>query len=154
MFVFIYFFLIIATQNRISSEQAFLNFINFGNVRFFFYRHCASFPFFDQISSSDFSCTYMKTGRSRIRFSMGSLIFFIELTFPGRSMSLGSTQLLIEMSTRDLDWGLKVADVQGYQPCQLYVPTVKNSGSLKLPKPSGPIQACTGISFFYVQLIL
>jgi hypothetical protein len=51
---------------------------------------------------------FVQTG---IRFSMGSLIFFIELTLPGRTMSLGSTQLLIEMSTRDLDWGLKVANV-------------------------------------------
>ena len=44
-------------------------------------------------------------------------------------MTLGLTQPLTEMSTRN-------------------IPTVSKSGSLNILEPSGPVQACTGIAFF------
>jgi hypothetical protein len=41
----------------------------------------------------------------------------------------------------------------GLQPHHLHVPIVLKSGSLNILEPSGPIQACTGISFsFYLTV--
>jgi hypothetical protein len=42
----------------------------------------------------------------------------------GRTMALGSTQPLTEMSTRDVFWGVKAAGAQGWQPYHLQVPIV------------------------------
>jgi hypothetical protein len=41
-------------------------------------------------------------------FPMVLLEFFIDNTF-GRTMALGSTQSLTEMSTRNISWGIKAA---------------------------------------------
>ena len=62
----------------------------------------------------------------------------------GRAMALGLTQPLTEMSTRNISWGVKAARAYGWQPYHLYVLTVLKSGSLNLPEPSGPVQACNG----------
>ena len=59
----------------------------------------------------------------------------------GRTMALGLTQPLKEMSIRNISWGVKVAGVYGWQPYHLHVPTVLISGSLNLLEPSGPVQA-------------
>ena len=46
----------------------------------------------------------LQAGRSRVRFAMGSLQFFSD--YPsGRTMALGPTRPLTEMSTRNLSWG-------------------------------------------------
>ena len=72
----------------------------------------------------------------------------------GRTMALGLTQPLTEMSTRNISWGVKVADAYGWQPYHLHVSTVFKSGSLNLLEPWGHVQACNGIAlrftFFYV----
>jgi len=65
----------------------------------------------------------------------------------GRTMALGLTRPLTEMSTRIFPRGLNTAGVQGWQPYHFYVPIVLKSGSLNLLKPSGPVQACNWISF-------
>jgi hypothetical protein len=52
--------------------------------------------------------TALQAGRSRVRFPMVSLEFFIDNP-SGRTMALGSTQPLTEMSTRNLSWGVKAA---------------------------------------------
>jgi len=57
-------------------------------------------------------------------------------------MTLGSTQRLIEMSTRSISWGLKRPVCRADN---LYVPIVLKCGSLNLLIPSGPLQACNGI---------
>jgi hypothetical protein len=49
--------------------------------------------------------TALKAGRSRVRFLMVSLEFFIYIIFP----ALGSTQPLTEMSTRNISWRVKAA---------------------------------------------
>ena len=70
----------------------------------------------------------------------------------GRTMALGSTQPLTEMSTRNISWGVKAAGAEGWRPYRLHVPIVLKSGSLKLLEPSGLVQACNGIalpSFFF-----
>jgi len=64
----------------------------------------------------------------------------------GRTVALGSTQLLTEMSTRNISWGVKAAGAWGWQPCHLHVSSVLKSGSLNLLEPSGPVRACNGIA--------
>jgi len=61
-------------------------------------------------------------------------------------MTLGLTQPLTEMSTRNIFLGVKAASALGRQPNQIHVPTVLKSGSLNLLEPSGPVQACNGIA--------
>ena len=64
----------------------------------------------------------------------------------GRTMALGSTQTLTEMSTRNIFWGVKAEGTQSWQPYHPHVPIVLKSGSLNLLEPSGPVQACNGIA--------
>jgi hypothetical protein len=58
----------------------------------------------------------------------------------GRTMALGSTQPLTEMSTTNISWGVKAAGTYGWQPYHLYVPTVWKSGSLNVLEPSRPVR--------------
>ena len=64
----------------------------------------------------------------------------------GRSKTLGSTQRLTEMSTRNISWRVKAVCAYGWQHYHPHVPIVLKSGSLNLPEPSGPVQVCTGIA--------
>jgi len=64
----------------------------------------------------------------------------------GRIVALGLTQPLMEMSTRNISWGVKATGAYGWQPYHLQVLTVLKSGSLSLLEPSGPVQACNGIA--------
>ena len=50
-----------------------------------------------------------QAGRSRDRFPMESLIIFHWHNPSGRTMALGSTQPLTEMSTRNISWMVKAA---------------------------------------------
>ena len=63
-----------------------------------------------------------------------------------RTMALGSTQPLTEMSTRNISWGVKAAGVYGWQPYHFPVSIVMKCRSLKLLEPSRPVQACNGIA--------
>ena len=67
----------------------------------------------------------------------------------GCTVALGSTQPLIEMSTRNIYWGVKAAGAKGWQPYHLHVPIVLKSGSLNLLEPSGSVEACNGIAFTF-----
>jgi len=49
--------------------------------------------------------TALLTGRSRVRFPILSLDFFIDINPSGPTMALGLTQPLTEMSTRNISWG-------------------------------------------------
>ena len=64
----------------------------------------------------------------------------------GRTVALGLTQPVTEMSTRNISWGVKAAGAYGWQPYRLHVPNVMKSWSLNLLEPSGPVQACNGIA--------
>jgi hypothetical protein len=57
----------------------------------------------------------------------------------GRTMVLGSTQPLMEMSTRNISWVVNAADAYCRQSYHLHVPTVLKSGSLNLLVASGPL---------------
>ena len=65
-------------------------------------------------------------------------------------MALWSTQPLIEMSTRNISWGVKAAGQYGWQPYHIHVPIVLKSGSLNLLELSGPVQACNGIALPFI----
>ena len=56
--------------------------------------------------------TALKAGRSRVRFRMGSLGYFIDLI-----LVLGSTQPLTEINTRDVSWGVKSAGASSCASC-------------------------------------
>jgi len=72
----------------------------------------------------------------------------------GRTMALGSTQPLTEMSTRNTSWGVKAASVYGWQPYHVHVPIVLKSESLNLLVPWGPVQACYGIALPFTLVVL
>jgi hypothetical protein len=63
-----------------------------------------------------------------------------------RTLALGLTQPLTEMSTRIISRGVKAAGAYVLQPCNLHVMIVLKSVSLNLLEPSGPLKACNGIS--------
>ena len=90
--------------------------------------------------------TMLQAWRSRVRFPMVSLKFFIDIVC---IMALGLTQPLTEMSTRNISWGVKAAGAEGWQLYYLHVPIVLKSGSLYLLEPSGPVQACNWIAFTF-----
>ena len=54
-------------------------------------------------------------------------------------LTLGPVQPLREISTRVSSLGVKAAGAWDWRPFRLHLPTVKNSGSLNLREPSGPI---------------
>jgi hypothetical protein len=49
----------------------------------------------------------LQVGRLRVRFSMSSLDFSVDLILSSRTMALGSTQPLTEMNTRDFPGRIK-----------------------------------------------
>ena len=71
----------------------------------------------------------------------------------GRTMALGFSQPLIELSTRNISWGVKAGGAYGWQPYHLHVTIDLKSGSLSLLEPSGPVQACNGISVLIMSLL-
>jgi hypothetical protein len=79
-----------------------------------------------------------------------------------RTLALGSTLPLTEMSARNISWcgrgewggGVDATDAQGWQPYHLHVPIFLKSGSLNLLEPSGPVKACNGIALPLPYLLL
>jgi hypothetical protein len=61
-------------------------------------------------------------------------------------MTLGLTQPLTEVSTRNISWGVKAAGAYGWQPYHLHVPIVLKSGKLNFQELYGPVQVCNGIT--------
>jgi len=57
-----------------------------------------------------------------------------------------TTQLVTKMNCTNISWGIKVAGAYGWKSYRFHVPIVMKSGSLNHLEPSGPVQACTGIT--------
>ena len=89
--------------------------------------------------------TTLQVGRSRVRFPMVSLEFFIDIILPAALWPWGWLSL---QQKWELGYflGVKAAGAYGWQPYHLRVPTVMKSGSLNLLEPSGPAQVCNGIA--------
>jgi len=91
--------------------------------------------------------TALQAGRSQVRFP-DYVIGIFHLYDPSAcTIALGSIQLLKEMSTRRIEWGIKVAGAWGWQSYHLHMPSVVKSGSLSVLESSGSLQACTWIAF-------
>ena len=69
----------------------------------------------------------------------------------GRTVALGSTQPLTEMSTRNISWGVKTAGAYDWQPYHFHVPIVLKSGNLNLLEPSGAVKLCNGIALPFTR---
>jgi hypothetical protein len=93
----------------------------------------------------------LQTGRSRVRFPMVSLKFFIDNS-SDRTLALGLTQPLIEMRTRDISGGggewRPVG--RGGQPSHRYVPIVFKSGNLNLLEPQSLCRPVMGLLYPYL----
>ena len=68
--------------------------------------------------------TALQVVRSRVRFPMVSLEFFIDVILPTALWPRGLTQPLTEMSARNISWGVKAAGAWGWQPYHPRVPIV------------------------------
>ena len=62
-----------------------------------------------------------------------------------RTMALGSTQPLTEMSTRNIFWKVKLAGAHGWQSYHLHLPTVLKFTNLSVLETSVPVQVWTGV---------
>jgi hypothetical protein len=61
-------------------------------------------------------------------------------------MALELTQVLTEISARNISFWLKADGAYGCKPYHLHVPIVWKSRNLNFLETSGPIQVCTGIA--------
>jgi hypothetical protein len=66
-------------------------------------------------------CSALQAGMLRVPFPL-CLWYFYRLDPSGRTVALGSTRLLTEMSTRYFPWGVKAAGAEDWQLC--HVPIV------------------------------
>ena len=69
--------------------------------------------------------------------------FSLTLNPSDRTMALGLTQPLTEMSTRSISWG-KGGRCVRLTTLPLSCAVVMKSGNLNFLEPSGPLQACNG----------
>jgi hypothetical protein len=90
--------------------------------------------------------TALQTGRSRIRFPIMSVDFFT-IDFVGRTMALGSTQPLTEMSTRNIPWGINAASAYGWQPTTFLCRLSRNLGASTSWNPVGQSRPVMGLRY-------
>jgi len=70
----------------------------------------------------------------------------------GSTLTLGLTQPLTEMSTRNISWGVKAAGAYGWQPYHLHVPIVLKCGILILLEPQGLSRPVMGLLYPFTVL--
>ena len=79
--------------------------------------------------------TALQAGRSRVRFPMVSLEFFIDIILPA--------------STRNTSWGIKAVDASGWQPYRIQVPIVLKCGRSTSWDPQGQSRHVMGLLYLY-----
>jgi hypothetical protein len=86
--------------------------------------------------------TALHISRSRVRFPMVSLEFFIDIPY-GRTMALGLTQSVIEISTMNIFWG----GDEGGRCVGLTNLSPSRADCLEIwePQPPGTLLACPGL---------
>jgi hypothetical protein len=116
--------------------------------RFFSWLLCSMDRRFYPPVSLDFSGTMLQAGRSRVQVPMRSLDFFCNWPNPSsRTMALGSTQPLTEMSTRNI-LGMFLGVKGGRR--HLRADCLENvGGNLNISQPYGPARSPTGIPLLY-----
>jgi hypothetical protein len=68
----------------------------------------------------------------------------------GRTMALGSTQPLTEMSTRNISWGVRVAGAYGWQPTTFMCCLSRNLGASTSWNPLGLSRPVMGLLYFFL----
>ena len=85
----------------------------------------------------------LQIGRLLVRSQLVSLDFLLIYNPSDRTMALGSTQPITEMSTRSISWGKRLP-VRKANNLPTSCAVVMKSGNLNSLEPSGSLQACNG----------
>jgi hypothetical protein len=83
---------------------------------------------------------------------MVSLEFFIDINPSDRTMALGSTQLLTEMSTRSISWG-QMRPVRKADLTTILCRCQKNLGTVTSWNPLGHSRPGTGLLYLFTYLL-
>ena len=86
--------------------------------------------------------TALQVGRSQVQFPMASLKFFIDIILPAPTATLGLTQPLTEMSTRNTSLGGKGVRCTGLTTLPL---SCADCLDIWEPQPPGTLWACPGL---------
>ena len=97
--------------------------------------------------------TALQARRSRVRFPMVSLEFFICHNLSGRTVSLGSNQPLTEMSTRNIYSGVKTAVAYGWRT-SLMCRLSWNLGASNSSNSQGLSRPLQGLIYLYLFFLL